>query len=115
MKRDIELIRILLINLDAHNNIELSDDKTIYHINLLINAKYAEATKLTDGGITIYNNLNYTEAGYDLLTHISNDTVWRSIKERIEVNNMSVNEVPIEVIKSLSQDIMKELFSGGSM
>lgn len=110
MKRDIELIRILLINLDAHNNIELSDDKTIYHINLLINAKYAEATKLIDGGITIYNNLNYTEAGYDLLTHISNDTVWRSIQERIERNNMSVNEVPIEVIKELAKDIMMGMF-----
>lgn len=115
MKRDIEVLRVILINLDSYNNKELSDDKTIYHINLLINAKYAEAKRLVDGGVTFYDNLAYTEEGYDLLTHISNDTVWRSIKERIEVNNMSVNEVPIDVIKSLSQDIMKDMFSGGSM
>ena len=113
MKHDLEIIRKILINLNSYQNKEIDDANINYHFNLLIDLKLIKQPSiLRDGQLRYYTELNYTEKGYDLLTHISNNTVWESIKKTLYENNFTVSEVPIEVIKKLSEKIMMDMFGG---
>jgi len=49
-------------------------------MDLLTESEYVNARKLQDGNTSMYIGLNLTDKGYDLLTHISNKTVWDIIK-----------------------------------
>lgn len=112
IKRDINTIREILSRLDSYEDKEITDDKLIYHLKLLIDSKYIEASTLREGNTVISFNLNLTEKGYDLLTHISNKTVWDAINDKLHENGFTVNDVPIDIIMHLSQKIMKEMFEG---
>jgi len=111
MKRDLETIRDILIRLESYNDKEITDKELIYHFDLLME-KHITGVRLQDGSSLYFTQLNLTEEGYDLLTHISNKTVWDSIKEKLNENNMTVNDVPIDIIKWLSKEIMKDMFGG---
>ncbi len=111
MKRNLETIRDILIRLESYNDKELTDRELIYHMDLLMD-KHITGARLQDGSSVYLTQLNLTEEGYDILTHISNKTVWDSIKENLAENDMTVNDVPIDIIKWLSQKTMKDMFGG---
>ena len=111
MKRNLETIRDILIRLESYNDKEITDRELMYHFDLLME-EYIAGVRLRDGSSLYFTQLNLTEEGYDLLTHISNKTVWDSIKEKLNENNMTVNDVPIDIIKWLSKEIMKDMFGG---
>lgn len=113
MKRNLETIRNILLRLESYNDKELTDKEIIYHLDMLINTKYVETTTvLKDGGSFYYQDLKLTWEGHELLASISNKQVWESIKNTLHENNFSVDDVPIEVVKTLSQKILKEMFGG---
>lgn len=112
MKRNLESIRDILIRLESYNDTEVTDQETLYHMDMLIDSKHIDAVFVREGNLTYFSRLSLTEKGYDLLTHISNKTVWDSIKENLAENDMTVNDVPIDIIKWLSQKTMKDMFGG---
>lgn len=106
MKRDLETIRNILSNISAYENIEVTE-KEAYHLSELIDQGLVNAIEiLADGKAKYYYGLSLSWEGHELLTYISNDTVWNSIKQILNKNNFTVNEVPIEVIKKLSEKVM---------
>lgn len=110
MKLDKELIRDILLNLDKYKDIPVIDRKTNYHLHMMEDGELIRTKKLKDGNETMYVQLDMSSKGYELLTHISNSYVWESIKERLHERDMTVNDVPTDIIKWLSQEIMKEMF-----
>ncbi len=115
MKRNLETIRDILIRLESYNDKDIADEKLKYHMDLLIDSGHIQAQRLQDGSAAVYINLKLTDKGYDLLTHISNETVWESIKDNLAENDMTVNDVPIDIIKWLSQKTMKDMLGGGTI
>ncbi len=112
MKRDMNIVRNILINHDVYEDKELTDLEEVYNLDLLIESEHMKGKKLQDGNEFLYINLNLTEKGYDLLLHISNDTVWQEIKDTLNMHGFTVNDVPSDVLKDLSRQAMKEMFSG---
>lgn len=110
MKRDLEVVRYILGRLDSYNGIEV-DGKALYHLRELIKQELVTATEtLRDGRVTFYRGLSLTWNGHELLAAISNDYVWEAIKEKLQENDMTVNDVPVSVINKLSEQILIEMF-----
>lgn len=110
VKRDLETVRYILGKLDSYNDIEL-DSKESYHLQELIKQELVTASgTLRDGRATFYQGLSLTWNGHELLAAISNEYVWETIKEKLQENGMTVNDVPVSVINKLSEQILIEMF-----
>lgn len=110
MKRDLEVVRYILGRLDSYNDIEVNS-KESYHLQELIKRELVTASgTLRDGRVTFYQGLTLTWTGHELLASISNDYVWETIKEKLQENDMTVNDVPVSVINKLSEQILIEMF-----
>lgn len=105
-----ETMRNILIRLDSYINTPIKDSEVAYHIDLMIDGDMIKGKRIRDGSESYYLSLQLTEKGFDLLAHISNKQVWDAIEQRLSDNDMTVNDVPIDIIKWLSQDIMKGMF-----
>lgn len=110
MRLDKELIRDVLLNLDKYKDVPITDNQIKYHLHMMEDGGLIRTNKLKDGNETMYVQLDMSSKGYELLTHISNSYVWDSIKERLHERDMTVNDVPMDIIKWLSQEMMKEMF-----
>src|SRR5699024_6422084 len=112
MRLDKELIRDILINIHKYKDTPITDEQIKYHLYIMEDGELIRTNKLQDGNETIYIQLDMSSEGYELLTHISNSYVWDSIKERLQERDMTVNDVPMDIIKWLSQETMKDMFGG---
>jgi hypothetical protein len=108
MKRDMNLIRLLLLEVEAEEpKPDLSaftQDQQVYHMALCIEAG------LIDGSI-INNNQGYpagtaairlTWKGHEFLDAAKNDTLWKNAAEKIKKTGLSVS-------LSLLEDLLKKL------
>lgn len=88
MKRDMDLIRLLLMDLESEEDIDLSgysDEQIVYHQSLLVDSKLCEGAVLRDGQEQVVRvditHLNW--AGHDFLDAARNERVWRKVKEKM--------------------------------
>jgi hypothetical protein len=114
MKRDMDLIRLILLNLEDEGDIDLtqySDTQLNYHYRLLIQANLAEGNITlyagSDGGPDISADVwLLTWEGHDFLDAIRSETIWRKVKERIS----PIGSVAFSVVKNLATAVaLKEL------
>lgn len=114
MKRNLETIREILKRLHAYEDTELSNDVS-YHIDGLIDQGYVNAVQvLRDGRTFYYQGLRLTWEGHELLASISNETVWQSIKDKLSERDLTVDDVPVAVVRQLSHNIMLSMFGGSN-
>ncbi len=102
MKRDIELIRNIMLQLEEHlipnsminaRNLLLYDKSSdeefqilLEHINQLLENELIEAKPLKDlSGFREFMIFRITSKGYDFLDTLRNDTVWNDVKEKASV------------------------------
>lgn len=112
MKRDLEIVRKILSKVEAYENEEIESHEA-YHLTELINKGLVNAKEiLSDGSVRYYYGLTLSWEGHELLASISNGYVWESIKDKLNEHGLTVNDVPIEVIKKLSENIMLDMFGG---
>jgi len=89
MKRDIDLVRLLLLRSegdeDAKRKVEeYADDVRAYHVTIMLDAGLfiGESDKLADGSYaTSVTRLTWN--GHDFLDAARNETVWRKARETI--------------------------------
>lgn len=110
-KLDKELIRDILLNLETYKDVQVTDEQVKYHLHLMEDGELIHATKLQDGNETYYIQLTMSDKGYDLLSHITNDYVWDSVKDKLQDKDLTVNDVPMDIIKWLAQETLKEMFN----
>lgn len=105
MKRDMELVRKLLIDFSngeykkSFNDSE-EDRKYIYHLELLKEAgfiTYKEARSKTS--YMLFDAPRISWNGNDYLEAISNDTIWEKTKTGLKQKGLELGTVPINVIK----------------
>ena len=107
MKRDMELIREILLAIEASDHdpqtwIELdfpNHDPTFvsYQVQLLAQATLIEATDLSDDAGSDWRPQSVTWTGHEFLDAARNDTVWKKTLSTIGEKAVSV---PFEVLKA---------------
>jgi Hypothetical protein (DUF2513) len=113
MKRDMELIRRLLLAMETHSPLGAGrirvagfDDETIaYHCYLLHQADYIEAANATsmDGFDCI--PLRITFSGQQFLATIRDDTIWQKIQTRV---GRHLADLPLEVVSKIGTKLAEQ-------
>ena len=118
MKRDLDLVRALLMKIEAlplngrveARQIELppwSSDEIIYHCRLLMMSGYIVAIDTSSNGGANCLIRYLTPEGHDYLDIVRNDTIWAAVKSRLKDNAISATfDIVIAVGKAA---IMKAL------
>ena len=113
MKRDMDLIRLILLELeksDPHDvfcpDISGYQDKEInYHLELLISAGLVTGDMNYAWGMRSSPVVRLEMEGHDLLDNIRTDTIWT--KTKTFLGSKGVTTVSVEVLKTAAQYILK--------
>lgn len=118
MKRDMELVRKLLLAVEAHD----SPDKTfdientfpdyplevvMYHVKILDEAGLVDATDASDSRKIYYMPNGLTWNGHEFLDAIRNDTVWNKVKQVIQEKG---GAIPFALMQALALSFAKSHF-----
>ena len=95
MKRDMELIRLLLFQVEGETpNLDLSnysEEQRVYHSALLIEAGLVDGEIIQNGSgypaATVVIRLKW--AGHDFLDAVREDTIWKKIQNHVIKPGMS--------------------------
>lgn len=117
MKRDMDLIRRILIEIEEADNepdewidlsfVEWSDNAVSYHIKLLHDAGLIEARDLSDLSGSDWRPTSLAWAGHEFLDAARNDTVWNKAKQKLKDQAATV---PFEVLKAVVIQTCKDYF-----
>ena len=114
MKRDMDLVRKLLITSEQEGDTEelyneYGNEQVAGHIAILIDAGLVKGAVAGDSrGKPIAGQiLRLTWAGHEFLDNARNDTVWNKVKEMIKEKSMSVS---FDIIASLLKSIVISSF-----
>ena len=107
MKRDIDLIRSLLIQVEEGKSIELdiyTKEQLLYHKNLLIEANFVHGQTLygDDQILTVMID-RLTWIGHEFLDAIRDAEIWRQTKDVVE----KISGAPIIIIKEVAVNIAR--------
>jgi hypothetical protein len=111
MKRDMNLIRLLLLETEGEEpKPDLSgytEDQRIYHSALLIEAGLIDGEIRTDGNGQPNGTvrIRLTWAGHEFLDAARNDTIWHKAGERIKKSGV---DVTVSVLKELLNQLLKQ-------
>ena len=119
MKRDMDLIRLLLLQIESSET-RYADDldtpgysrqETGYHLELLISAGLINCDRVSwtfggDFGAAV-NGLTWE--GHDFVEAIRSESVWNRTKEFVKDKGLDVGSLPIELLKSVAVDRIKEM------
>lgn len=115
MTRDMELVRQILVAVEARNDCFTFEELSIEgheppevsgHLEMMAEAGYVEVEDLTTMG-SGYRKLcprRLTWAGHDFLDSVRNESVWTDVKRKIATQGGSL---PFEVIKALAVSTVK--------
>lgn len=121
MRRDDDLIRLLLLDLefandhvnDSHAVPGYTRDQIAYHLALIVKAGYAEGPQprysSTGNDPTIPIGVlvtRLTPAGHDFIATLRDDTVWAKVKERLAKVGGSAS---LEAIGQVGAAVTKQL------
>ena len=114
MTRDMELIRKILAQIKGWTSVDLRAidlpdvDPSILarHIEMLHEAGLIEAQKLSAPlhGPLLFAVKDLTWAGHDFAAAIENDTVWKSIKQKLSVQELA--GLPLGIVKDVAMGIL---------
>lgn len=121
MQRDDDLIRKLMLNLEAatevvngaHPIAGYTKDQVAYHLALIVKAGYAEGPQPrysstgSDPTIPIaVAVMRLTPAGHDFIANLRDDSVWANVKERLARVGGSAS---LEIISQVGAAVTKQL------
>ena len=120
MKRDLELVREILLEVEKANadpdewiNLRIPDRAPAlvsYHVKLLHDAGLLEATDLSDLSGSCWAPRSLTWAGHEFLDAARNDTVWNKALSTLKDKAPSV---PFEIVKAVVIKTCKDFFGLG--
>lgn len=115
MKRDMELVRKLLLLIEENDDskeLEIPNDwnreLVAYHLKILDQAGYViNNTKWADNKpLWIYASLTWD--GHEYIDSIKNDKVWSKLKEGIKNKGLELGSVPVEVLKEYAKFYIRQ-------
>jgi len=110
MKRDLELIRLLLQEAEGENPkpdlSAYSEEAILYHYELMEEAELviADFIKGQSGSLVSARIERLTNAGHDFLDAARNETIWKSFKQKIVKLGGGISiPVAVELLKELAK------------
>ena len=108
MKRNLDLIRTLLLEIEAHN--DPTDTMRVrgdgysaldvqYHLKLLRDAGLIVAVDHSSGSTLDYRPKSVTWHGHEYLDAVRSDTIWRQVQAKLKDMSM---DAPLSVIQQLA-------------
>jgi phosphoribosyl 1,2-cyclic phosphodiesterase len=123
MKRDMELIRELLIAIEAKDSntffaaeeLELKTDRekreVYYNLQLMMDANLLEASIVKSmQGIEDVVIKRMTWEGHEFLDNARNESIWKAAKETIAKKGLSIENVGFGVLTQLLASVAKQYF-----
>lgn len=115
MKRDLDLIRKIMINIEETPTATTSSKSIVldgypqeivnYHLERLIEAKYISATKISPhADLAFFIEISITWKGHEFLDASRNETIWGKAKEKATA---FAGEVPMSVIMTILTGLIK--------
>jgi len=121
MKRDMELIRSILLQVESNDfrpdeipkYKDFPDEIIAYHVELLIRSGYLTGlTHPIGNNIRQFDHIeSLTWEGHDLLDTIREDSIWASIKDQIKKSGSDIRSVPLKIIAKFALDIVEQKLS----
>lgn len=120
MKRDLDLIRDLLLSIERespHNVFSIKNlpdigkgtpETTIAHFNLLITANFVERARDIYGVILLKDKYSITNQGYDYLDSVRDSELWAKTKSTAEKAGGFTLEIVGEIAKGLLKTQIKK-------
>lgn len=114
MKRDMDLIRKILFNVEEKETpsgwikittAEHSDEEVAYHIMILDQAGYIDAIDLTSDNGFDWQARNLTWRGHEFLDACRENGIWEKFKNFIGKN---IKSVPFDIAKEILISLVKE-------
>ena len=114
MKRDMDLIRRILLEMEANQNPDggmkieargYSDGQIAYHLKLLKEAGLIHAIDTTSFQGMSFIPLNITWRGHEFIEATRNEGVWQKLKAELKDRGMSL---PFQLIEALAVKIVAE-------
>lgn len=110
MKRDMDLIRLLLLQIEGEEGLDLSGytrEQVLCHKSLLIEAGLAHGSVMEDGSgepaAVVTTRLSWE--GHEFLDAARNQSLWDKTKEIISKVNVSVT---FPIVKEILTTLLKE-------
>ena len=115
MKRDMDLIRALMLSFEGETEIDLSDyseDQQVYHSALLLDAGFIDGRPRTDGKgeISSVHVFRLTWEGHEFIDSARNDTVWNKAKDKFTKAGVDVG---IDILKAILKSLMMDKLGMG--
>ena len=120
MKRDLDLIRKILLEVESCTNVRGVDTSMIkvsgtstdvikYHVGLLVDAGLitGKRVQLLESSGAFYLQLNLTSRGHEFLDNARNDSIWQTVKKELGSKWGSVSFGVLETL--LKQAVLKIL------
>ena len=123
MKRNMDLIRLLLLRVEATDVLEQPDLKiggydvqeTDYNLDLMIQAGLINGSgNWSFGGSYNVAIRGLTWEGHDFLDAVRSDSIWRQAKAWAQGEGVRLNELPFEVVKGLGVTLLTNLLKNAS-
>lgn len=114
MKRDMDLIRKILTDVEDHGPRSFDDPNDVYQVILMNDAGLVEA-QITSaiGGANFAQIFRLTWAGHDFLDAVREDTIWKKVQEKVIKQGASWTfSILLEYAK---QEIKNQLFGPPSV
>jgi hypothetical protein len=116
MKRDMNLVREILIKLENHNEKEFvgyftleeyDDDLVTYHLGIMDDAGIIGGRFLYADDKMLWSSLKISWDGHEFLDAIKNENVWSKVKGVVQEKGGSI---PFEILKALAIKTSEALF-----
>ena len=110
MKREMELIRLLLLQIEGEDKPDLSpcsEQQKLYHETLLIEAELAHGGAVDDasGNPLAANATRLTWKGHEFLDAARNETIWRKTITKMKSAGASL---PLPLIQEVLTSFLKK-------
>jgi len=118
MKRDMELVRKILmvlaehegesfvgrLNIDGYNN-EIVD----YHISIMLDGGLLTGRSQRGDDRLLCNDIKISWLGNDLLEAIKNDTTWEKMKTFAKSKGLNISDIPVEMLKEIAISVVRSI------
>lgn len=119
MKRDMDLVRGLLLKIETAKDASLRDllpadateekiDEFAYHVGMLVDAGFLKGSVYRTLTSEHWHDVEMTWRGHELLEAIRDPEVWRQTKEGARRAGLGSVEFVWELAKSIGRQIAKE-------
>lgn len=116
MKRDMPLVRKILLHIEDRNNVRAErveidgyDDELVQrHVELLLDAGFIQGLKshTISQSLPVMRVTDLTWEGHDFLAAMRNEGVWARIKSSFDAAELA--GMPLEVIREIGVGLLKE-------